>query len=411
MNRRQPFGYRMELGAVVPHPVEAETVRWIFTQYLAGASYTALVESLGEQGIPYLPDKPWNKNMVARILEDTRYTGARGYPPLLQEEVLEQARAQRAERAAPPKKTPPQKELRKLCGGAPPDYVERQVLGLLNRLCQDPERIQCPQTEAEVPPAVQAQRQELDTLLRTPPVDEGAVRAMALRLAAEQLDAIGPEEYETLCLQRFFQDRPPMKELDRDLLHEIVKKITCHGGRVPIAIQKLHGRAGNPEPEPEALLGGRQARREAGESSGLLLFSAGRSRWLTLVPTSSRASPSWRGTTAGRGPRSSWKTSKIPSSAASPPKVRQRRPSPRLWAAGRSSPATSAQGRGEGSRTLQMMERPLMTPDELKSLPKGEFVVMKTGTHPSKPEPPLENRNAPSPYNGSKGQGQKEEKA
>lgn len=29
-----------------------------------------------------------------------------------------------------------------------------------------------------------------------------------------------------------------------------------------------------------------------------------------------------------------------------------------------------------------MIERPLMTPDELKSIPKGEFVVMKTGTHP-----------------------------
>ena len=29
-----------------------------------------------------------------------------------------------------------------------------------------------------------------------------------------------------------------------------------------------------------------------------------------------------------------------------------------------------------------MMERALMTPDELKSIPKGEFVVMKTGTHP-----------------------------
>ena len=28
------------------------------------------------------------------------------------------------------------------------------------------------------------------------------------------------------------------------------------------------------------------------------------------------------------------------------------------------------------------MERPLMTPDELKSIPKGHFVVMKTGTHP-----------------------------
>ena len=29
-----------------------------------------------------------------------------------------------------------------------------------------------------------------------------------------------------------------------------------------------------------------------------------------------------------------------------------------------------------------MMGRPLMTPDELKSLPKGRFIVMKTGTHP-----------------------------
>ncbi len=29
-----------------------------------------------------------------------------------------------------------------------------------------------------------------------------------------------------------------------------------------------------------------------------------------------------------------------------------------------------------------MVERPLMTPDELKSIPKGQFVVMKTGTHP-----------------------------
>ena len=36
----------------------------------------------------------------------------------------------------------------------------------------------------------------------------------------------------------------------------------------------------------------------------------------------------------------------------------------------------------ESSQSLQMIERPLMTPDELKSVPKGEFVVMKTGAHP-----------------------------
>ena len=41
-----------------------------------------------------------------------------------------------------------------------------------------------------------------------------------------------------------------------------------------------------------------------------------------------------------------------------------------------------SRGKNDPSQSLQMMERPLMTPDELKSLPKGQFVVMKTGTHP-----------------------------
>ena len=41
-----------------------------------------------------------------------------------------------------------------------------------------------------------------------------------------------------------------------------------------------------------------------------------------------------------------------------------------------------SQGKNDPSKSLQMIERPLMTPDELKSIPKGSFVVMKTGTHP-----------------------------
>ena len=39
-------------------------------------------------------------------------------------------------------------------------------------------------------------------------------------------------------------------------------------------------------------------------------------------------------------------------------------------------------GKNNPSQSLQMIERPLLTPDELKSLPKGTFVVMKTGFHP-----------------------------
>lgn len=39
-------------------------------------------------------------------------------------------------------------------------------------------------------------------------------------------------------------------------------------------------------------------------------------------------------------------------------------------------------GKDNHSESLQMMERPLLTPDELRNLPKGDFVVMKTGVHP-----------------------------
>ncbi len=41
-----------------------------------------------------------------------------------------------------------------------------------------------------------------------------------------------------------------------------------------------------------------------------------------------------------------------------------------------------SRGKNDPSQSLQMMERPLLTADELKSLKKGSFVVMKTGSHP-----------------------------
>jgi type IV secretion system protein VirD4 len=41
-----------------------------------------------------------------------------------------------------------------------------------------------------------------------------------------------------------------------------------------------------------------------------------------------------------------------------------------------------SRGKNDSSQSLQMMERPLLTPDELKSIPKGNFIVQKTGQHP-----------------------------
>lgn len=41
-----------------------------------------------------------------------------------------------------------------------------------------------------------------------------------------------------------------------------------------------------------------------------------------------------------------------------------------------------SRGKNDPSQSLQMIERPLLTADELKSLKKGNFIVMKTGSHP-----------------------------
>jgi type IV secretion system protein VirD4 len=48
------------------------------------------------------------------------------------------------------------------------------------------------------------------------------------------------------------------------------------------------------------------------------------------------------------------------------------------------STGSVSKGKNDPSRSLQMMERPLMTPDELKALPFGSFIVSKTGKRPTR---------------------------
>lgn len=236
-NRKQPFGYKMEWGEIVIQEREASVVRWIFQSYLAGASYNDLIEALEKGDVPYEVEKLWNKNMVARILENSKYTGQCDYPPLISQEQFDAVQSRRQKQSAPPRKTPAQKELRRLCGGSPPPWVERQVLAVLNNLIAHPEQLRCPPCENTLPAEVIQLRQELDDLLNTPPVDEDRARKMALHLAELQLNAIGPEEYETTRLQRLFQKHRPMDDLDQGLLHESVRRITYNRRTVSILLK------------------------------------------------------------------------------------------------------------------------------------------------------------------------------
>ena len=225
-NRKLPFGYQMEHGELKEHPVEAEAVRDIFRRYLAGTSFAALAEHLRDGGPAYDGDKPWNKNMVARILENAKYTGNSGFPALVPVENFQKAQAQRKTKIAPSSRTPAQKELRRLCGGNPPKYIEKQVLGILNRLTADPEIIQSPDTSSTETAEVNELHRKLTEMLSIAPVDEDAARGTAMALAAERLNAIGPEEYETERLRRLFSKSDSQSELDAGLLHTTIRRIT-----------------------------------------------------------------------------------------------------------------------------------------------------------------------------------------
>lgn len=83
-NRIQPYGYRIVGGKTTIELQEAEIVRRIYREYAAGMSYLAIAGALTESGIHYMPEKPtWNKNMIARILQNRSYAGENKYPPII----------------------------------------------------------------------------------------------------------------------------------------------------------------------------------------------------------------------------------------------------------------------------------------------------------------------------------------
>lgn len=140
--RKIPFGYRMEGGIVTAHPKESKAVETIFTLYCGGTSYNGIAEEMMTQGIPYHQKTPrWNKNMVARILENERYIGAGGYPKLIADDKFLSAQLLRQNKTAYthcPKEIEPIKEkaVCAVCG----EKMKRDIKnGYPRWLCQNSE--------------------------------------------------------------------------------------------------------------------------------------------------------------------------------------------------------------------------------------------------------------------------------
>ena len=86
--RNMPYGYQYKNGSIAIQEKETETVKRIFTEYLNGLSLLKIAENLNNEQIEYMPGVcGWNKSRIKRIIEDERYLGTNGYPPIIDEDT------------------------------------------------------------------------------------------------------------------------------------------------------------------------------------------------------------------------------------------------------------------------------------------------------------------------------------
>ena len=97
--RKILYGYHIVHGELTIQEKERITVQNIFTTYLAGASYQALAEQLNTGNIPFSQESPfWNKHKIKRMLENPRYAGENGYPPIIDQDTFRQVQEKIAEK-------------------------------------------------------------------------------------------------------------------------------------------------------------------------------------------------------------------------------------------------------------------------------------------------------------------------
>lgn len=236
--RKFPFGYRMEFGKMVIDQDESRWVVYIFEQYILGKSYKSLSDTLCDAGILYDADKPWNKNIVARILQDPRYIGERKYPPIIDICIFQQAEQKRNKKVPDIKITKTQKILKKKSGGQVTPQMEHEVLYLLNVLAGKSELIENPNAPYKSISKVETLQAELEELLRMLPVDEMQARQKLMETTVAMYEAIDPREYETQRLKRIFDGEQMRSELDANLLDRCVSSVTVDSiGKVKIRLK------------------------------------------------------------------------------------------------------------------------------------------------------------------------------
>ena len=91
-NRLLPYGYRVHDGRLMIDGAEAIVVKEVCKMRASGMILSEIADKLNLRGIPFYETAGWDKHKVKRLLENDRYIGKDGYPPILSEDELLTAR-------------------------------------------------------------------------------------------------------------------------------------------------------------------------------------------------------------------------------------------------------------------------------------------------------------------------------
>ena len=251
--RSLPFGYRIRDGKICMDERDSTTVRIIFEGYIQNASYQKLADTLERQGVPYTPEKHWNKNIVARILKDRHYIGDEEYPSIIPETVFQRAEAANTWSCDSPEHTRLIKNMRALvrcpmCGETmvrngrsnwrcsdcmdtsikvTDEALECYAAELLDQSCKIASNMEIPDVTSEMG-TVQSLEDELLQALDEAEFDEAAAKGRAMALASARFDTLGSEDYETMRLKYILSNREQDGEFDTGLLFDIASAILIY---------------------------------------------------------------------------------------------------------------------------------------------------------------------------------------
>jgi len=259
-NRYLPFGYHIQNGELCVHEVEAAVVRQVFEDYQAGMSYRWIAESLTTKGILYMENRTdWNKHMVKRMLENSRYCGRDDFPPIIPADTFEAVTALIGQKS---QGEPLSEELdsirsKAICGACGAKYKRdgrsknyeawccsaegritpkritdqallESVTAILNIIIREPSLLELPSPHREhYSLDVARTENQINRELEKSEVDSDYIKLLIFGCAAAKYEACTntEPEYLTRRLLAIFEKQPPLDAFSIRLFEDTVKQV------------------------------------------------------------------------------------------------------------------------------------------------------------------------------------------